>query len=251
MKKCIMIVSGIVLVCCAVVSGGGCNSLHSDKTDAPRSLTGTIPPPICAAPSEYVAGDSPIISKKEIVRQTLIRKASIDFSAYEVNDMQQKCEKVIKSNSGLIDKSASFGDRQITMTARVPSSTFDKVLSELEKCGSVDSKNIEAEDVSDRVTDLNAELNSRTALRDRFRELLKKAGSVKDAICIEENLARVQEDIDRLQAALNNLNQRIEYSTIDIRIEKKTVEKKTIYGPLGYLFVGIVWGVEKLFVISH
>lgn len=245
MKKCITTVSGIVLVACFIVSGSGCTSKNYTET----SLTGTIPPPVAGC---MPLVDSPQdIPKKEIIRQTFVHKASIKFLAYEVKDVFQGCEKVIKDNSGLVEKSAFSGDWQIIMTVRIPSSAFDKALSALEKYGNVNSKNIETEDVSGYATDLGAELKSKTVLRDRFRELLKDACDIEDAICIEENLARLQADIDRLQAALNSLNYQIEYSTINIQIDKVDVEKKTVYGPLSYVFIGIVWGIEKLFVISR
>ena len=244
MKKRIMAVWATMLTACVMVLVSGCT------TAQPKTLSGTMPPAIAGDPDEMKA-DSRIISKTEIIRQAVIRKASISFSVTDVKDVLQKCEKVIRDNSGFIEKSDFWADFQIKMTVKVPSSAFDKVVAELEKCGAVNLKTIELEDVSDRVTDLNAELKSRTALRDRFRELLKEADSIKDAICIEENLSRIQADIDRLQAEMNNLNKRIKYSTINISIDEKPVEKKTVYGPLGYLFVGIVWGIEKLFVISR
>ena len=39
------------------------------------------------------------------------------------------------------------------------------------------------------------------------------------------------------------LNSQVDYASIDFNAEKQTT-----YGPLGYFFMGIWWGVEKLFV---
>jgi hypothetical protein len=81
--------------------------------------------------------------------------------------------------------------------------------------------------------------------RDRLRQLLQKTTEIKDAITIETELARVQGEIEAMEGTLKLLKSQVDYSSINI-----DVGRKKILGPLGLLFQGIRWGIEKLFVIQ-
>lgn len=83
-------------------------------------------------------------------------------------------------------------------------------------------------------------------LRDRLTQLLEKAADVKDVLAIETELNRVQADIDSMEGRIKSLKGQVEYATVTL-----SLERKPILGPLGYLFKGLWWGVEKLFVIRE
>lgn len=55
---------------------------------------------------------------------------------------------------------------------------------------------------------------------------------------------RVQGDIDSMEGLIKALKGRVDYATVTL-----SLNRKAILGPLGYLFKGLWWGVEKLFVI--
>jgi hypothetical protein len=64
-----------------------------------------------------------------------------------------------------------------------------------------------------------------------------------DILKIERELNRTQSEIDRLEGRMKYLNSQVNYASIEL-----SAEKQTTYGPLGYFFMGIWWGVEKLFI---
>ena len=84
------------------------------------------------------------------------------------------------------------------------------------------------------------------ALRDRLRALLDKAQDVKDILAIEKELGRVQGDIDSMQARLTALKGQVDLASIDV-----SISRKRILGPIGVVFKGAWWIVEKLFVIQQ
>ncbi len=65
-----------------------------------------------------------------------------------------------------------------------------------------------------------------------------------DILAIETELNRVQADIDSMQGRMKSLKGKVDLATIEL-----TLNRAKILGPLGYLFKGLCWGVEKLFVI--
>jgi len=97
---------------------------------------------------------------------------------------------------------------------RVPAGRFSQALAELERSGTVTSRDVRALDVTEDYVDLSTRLRNYRALLARLEAMLPKAGSVKEVLEIEEHLRRVRTAIERLQGQLNVLNSRITYSTI-------------------------------------
>jgi hypothetical protein len=60
---------------------------------------------------------------------------------------------------------------------------------------------------------------------------------------IERRLAEVQGQIDSIEARRKYLSDQVAYSQVSI-----TVKQQTVYGPLGYIGVGIASVIKKLFV---
>jgi hypothetical protein len=51
---------------------------------------------------------------------------------------------------------------------------------------------------------------------------------------------------DSMEGRIKALKGQVDYATVTL-----SLNRKPILGPLGYLFKGIWWGVEKLFVIRE
>ena len=77
----------------------------------------------------------------------------------------------------------------------------------------------------------------------RALELLAIASGVKQALAIEKELERINVTIERLKGRINRLEHLDYYATITVDTSEKTKP-----GPLGYLALGVVKAVGKLFV---
>ena len=106
-----------------------------------------------------------------------------------------------------------------TITLRVPAKVFKTVIEQLSGLGQVLDRQIEAEDVTEEVADLQLRLKNAQALRDRLLEILGKAAAVKDLLEVEKELTRVRLEIEQLEAQITGLQRRIAYSTIEVRFE--------------------------------
>lgn len=85
---------------------------------------------------------------------------------------------------------------------RIPAVRFLEVFAAIEAMGAVARRQLETEDVTDEVRDLELRLKNAMALRDRYAELLKKAEKVEDLLAIERELAKLTEEIERMEAQL-------------------------------------------------
>jgi len=151
---------------------------------------------------------------------------------------------VAEKAGGFVDRHSGRGDEWTRLTLRIPARIFKAALSDLESLGTLTYRNIEGVDVTEQYVDLEARLKNKAALRDRLKQLLEKATEVKDILAIETELNRVQADIDSMEGCIKSLKGQVEYATVTLSLNRKPIP-----GPLGYLFKGLWWGVEKLFVI--
>lgn len=107
-----------------------------------------------------------------------------------------------------------------TIRIRVPVASFKVATNRVEQLGRVSHHDLEAEDVTEEYVDLEARLKSAMAVRDRLKGLLEKAEDVKSALEVEKELARVGEEIERLQGKLELIKSRVAFSTITVVFER-------------------------------
>ena len=117
-------------------------------------------------------------------------------------------------------------------------------LTALEATARLKEKQIVSQDVTAETVDVEARLRNLIAVRDRLRGYLDRASSVAEIIEIERELARVQGEIDALEARLEYLRSSVAMAEISLRVERPRV-----LGPLGLVFAGVGWTLKNLFVI--
>jgi hypothetical protein len=163
--------------------------------------------------------------------QMLIYTANLTMAVYQVEHGLAEVERIAKELGGYL---AARTDLMITV--RVPRAQFDKALKAIEPSGDVVHREIKAEDVTDEFFDLEVRLRNARAMRDRLAKLLQQA-AVKEALDIEKELARVTEEIERIEGKLKFFRHRVEYSTINVTFQPRgaTVETRPLRLPFSWL----------------
>jgi len=211
------------------------------------------------APVAASASDSLIADKETGENDTaevrpdrmLIWKADLTVQVADVTVAIREASTMAERQGGFVEKKSEQGENSACVTLRVPSKTFKTAVAGLGCLGKVLHRNLEGEDVTEKYIDVEARLKNKIALRDRLKLHFEKAKDVKDILAIENELNRVQSDIDSMQGQIKSLRGKADYATIVLNLEREYKVKPRILGPLGYLFKGICWGVEKLFVIRE
>lgn len=144
----------------------------------------------------------------------LLRSAQLSLAVFEVDKKMDAVEAIAKDLGGYL---ALRGDRELTV--RVPRERFDEALRAMEKLGDVLHKSVAAEDVTDQYVDLELRLRNALAVRARLEKLLETA-TVRDAVEIHKELAKVTDEIERLEGKLKLLKDRIAFSTITVSFER-------------------------------
>jgi len=110
-------------------------------------------------------------------------------------------------------------DRSATYDLRVPKRELAAVRATIEGLGHVESENETSEDVTEQHADLGARLRNARAQEARLLELMaQKTGSIGDLLETEKELARVRENVEKLDAEKRTLDGRIELATLHLSI---------------------------------
>ncbi|MBH8566046.1 DUF4349 domain-containing protein [Nostoc sp. CENA67] len=102
---------------------------------------------------------------------------------------------------------------------RVPQNQLEPTLEELAKLGTVENRNITAEDVGDRLVDFQARLTNLRKTEANLQKIMDRAGSVKDILSVAQQLSNVRESIEQIDGQLKNLQNQVAYSTITLNLE--------------------------------
>ena len=176
-------------------------------------------------------------------------KASLSLDVADVTNAVLRAVALAEQNGGYVESRSDSTYSGAALKLRLPAKAFTNAVGALEALGDVTSRRVENEDVAEQYVDVEARLKNRIVLRDRLRKLLDQATEVKDVLAIETELNRVQGDVDSMEARIQALRGRVDYAVLDLYLRQKPPAK--ILGPLGYLFKGLFWTVEKLFVIRE
>jgi len=176
----------------------------------------------------------------------LIWSASLSLEVADVNGSVERATAIAADVNGYVEQKSDHGDKSASLTLRVPSDDLTTTIEKIAEMGKVTSKYLSSRDVTEEYVDVDARLRNMIVLRDRLQKLLDKADGVQDILAIEKELNRVQGNIDSMQGRLKALKGKVDLAELDVHFNRRQ-----ILGPLGWLFKGVWWGIEKLIVIQE
>lgn len=107
------------------------------------------------------------------------------------------------------------------IVVRVPAPRFGDALADLESLGRVASETVSGQDVTQEFIDLQARLRNYTSQETVLLRLMDEAQSVSDTIRVQNELSRVQLEIERLRGRITYLEDQTSMSTIELRIAEE------------------------------
>ena len=105
-----------------------------------------------------------------------------------------------------------------TITVRVPSASFEQLMSEASKLGEVRSTTTSGQDVTAQFTDIEAQLTALTATRDQFLLVLGEAKNVGDILAVQDRITQVQIQIDQLEGQKRLLTDQTSFGTLSVTL---------------------------------
>ncbi len=156
--------------------------------------------------------------------QKIIRNAYLEFEVRQMDSSLVRIRRLIQEQEAFIQSENQYqsGERlYYSLTLRVPAAHFDTFLDKLLQGGDIrrlNEKNISSRDVTEQFIDIEARLSVQRQALERYRKLLEKAETVADIINVEENIRRLQAEIESQEQRLLYLSRQVEMSEIRINL---------------------------------
>ena len=247
MKKIIVLIYvGLVLTACSHASKE--NLVMADVAELSESqLSGVSMSQEPAPPMEKKAASFQNGANETPVKRKVIKTANVVFEVDNLDTANNKIKKVCQKYEAF-EVSASMENNlyQSTqhMTIRVRPEKMDGLMAAILNTATyIESKNINARDVTEEFVDLSARLKNKKAVEAQYTALLKKAKTIKEILMVEENLRVLREEIEAAEGRLKYLSDQVSYSTIHLRFYQKEAVKaigpgKSFLSKLGDGFSG-------------
>lgn len=170
-------------------------------------LTGPVPQDAPKAPPQ--------------VPRDVVKTATISVTADDPPAAADRASALATEAGGRVDGRTEYGgsalDRaRITLTLRVPADKLDGVIDGLKGLGTVESLDMQAEDVTSQRVDLDARIKALQTSVDRLLAIMRDARDPSALIEAENALSQRQADLDSLRAQRAALGEQISYSTITV-----------------------------------
>ncbi|SEF30957.1 protein of unknown function [Amycolatopsis pretoriensis] len=201
-----------------LVALAGCSAAENGASStADSGGSGRVP----AAPQQGTGGkaDSKVAAPQPgATERKLSRSARLELTATKVVDVVAQARGIALGAGGYTGQE-STGDQSATLSLAVPAERLDPVLDQLSHLGSsLVKRELNTQDVTEQVVDVEARLTTQRKSVERIRALLSQATSVSDITSIESELTSREATLESLEQQRNSLAGSVAMATVSMSI---------------------------------
>jgi Domain of unknown function (DUF4349) len=174
----------------------------------PKPESSSINTPILLAGASNINNNS--------MTRLMIYTGNLSLVVDSIENTLVKIKRLAESQDGYMQ---ALGYNVITI--KIPAQHFSKTVDEIEKMGNVSSREIQGEDVTDHMRDLNIRLDNALEFRKRLIKLLDKATKIQDALEIQRELERVTSEIELLKGKIQSIEHSIAFSKLTVYLNSE------------------------------
>ncbi|MCC5911762.1 MAG: DUF4349 domain-containing protein [Clostridiaceae bacterium] len=163
------------------------------------------------------------------VARKIIMRGRVAIEVEDFDNVHRRVIEITEGYNGYIEQSEIYYNfldqenpnnslRSANMQLRIPSDDFLDIFHQIKYLGIVVEENTSGDDITRTYMDIENQLENLKIQEERLREILKKAEEVDDLLRIENELNRIRTEINMLTGRLQNFDQLVSMSTIDLRI---------------------------------
>jgi hypothetical protein len=177
---------------------------------------------VAPAPQEQVGGAVPGLPAGPMI----VRTAMLTIVTKEFDNGRAAVELTVRRLQGYMEQlrlnAPSGAGRVLTATLRVPADRMDPALVELRKLGRVEQESQTGEEVTRQYVDLVARLGNARNTEQRLIEVLRqRTGRVADILAVEQEIARVRGEIERMEAQRKGLETQVSFATVQLHLQEE------------------------------
>lgn len=215
----ILTILALLLVACGGAADDFAGAPAAEPADAvERETTAQME----EAASEGAAFDSDRANQVEVQEQLIIRTGRLDIVVEETEETLDDIIDLANDSGGWVVSSSLFGAdgaKSGQATIRVPVEQFDAIMNQIEGMAlRVERSSTTGKDVTEEYVDLSARLQNLEATAERVRGFLDEARDVEDALAVNQELSRLESEIESMKGRLQYLEQSAAFSTIEVSL---------------------------------
>jgi anti-sigma factor RsiW len=170
----------------------------------------------------------------ELANRKLIRNATVELEIVNFDDAVQKITALAKEERGYVattdSQKQANGKLRGEVVVKVLPENLDRFLQKVRGLGELKNQTLGTEDVTKAYLDTDARLKNARVMEQRLIDMLKtKTGKVSDLLQVEKELARVREEIEKMQGELKYWDSQVQFATVTISLAEKDMEEPAAF----------------------
>jgi len=159
----------------------------------------------------------------------LIKNVTMELETKEYDNFILSLEAQISACGGYIQNSSMRGsgsNRHASVTARIPADALDSFCSGVSEIANVVMRSENTNDVTLSYYDMESHMKALRSEYDTLIGILEKCTDLKDVISVQSRITEVLYQIESYKTQLNNYDNLVAYSTVNIYVNE--VQRETI-----------------------
>ena len=190
------------------------------QTASGGSMGGTIGGVVGGVGRGVGAGNGPAALASPMIART----ADLAITVKKFDPARATLQTILIQYHGYIAEMTVSGGtaaepRSLTATLKVPAQELDAALAALKTAGDVTRESLSGEEVTEEHADLVARLKNSRETESRLQDILRtRTGKVSDVLEVEQEIARVRQQIEEMEAQQRVLEGRVSFATIRLTL---------------------------------
>jgi len=156
----------------------------------------------------------------------IARTVSLSLIAKDFDSSRASLDAILARHNGysanLSVSTPQDAARSLQASLRIPAPQLATALAELKSLGRVELENQNGEEVTQQHADLVARLKNSRETEQRLQAILtQRTGKISDVLEVEQEIARVRGEIEQMEAEQKNLEHRVDFATIDLKLSEE------------------------------
>ncbi|WP_070000829.1 DUF4349 domain-containing protein [Cellulosilyticum sp. I15G10I2] len=182
-----------------------------------------------AVREEVARPESPNVNTDVGYNRKMIKTGELQLQTKDFKKSVEDIVAKVQSLEGYVENSNIQGSnfynnyqntRSASLVVRIPQKHFDAFINQSSEFGNVVYTTSNSTDITSEYVDTEIRLKSLKTRHERLLVLLEQTGSLKDLFTIEQELGQVTYEIEKLSGTLQQYDQLVDMSTINISIEE-------------------------------
>ena len=153
----------------------------------------------------------------------IIRTAELSIVVSDTEEVMKTIARMVEENGGWVVSSNAYqySDTAVSgdITVRVPADGFTSALEAMRGLAlEVQNESTSGQDVTEEYVDLSSRLENLESTAARVRTFLDETKNVEEALAVNQELSRLEEEIEVIKGRMQYLSQSAAFSTISVHL---------------------------------